>query len=165
MVLIISWTADDMDQLYEKLNSKKIERGNEMFNQANKQVHLPTDYAETTADFHCWLCGKNCNSERQWKMHISSEKHKERVFHSEDDQNIWQHRFPTGSFSVCKRFLSGSCPDGEKCRFAHGNAELQEWEERSKVLNQKLLKARKDQLISADDNDFGKYSFLINAFN
>lgn len=155
----------DMDQLYEKLNSKKIERGNEMFNQANKQVHLPTDYAETTADFHCWLCGKNCNSERQWKMHISSEKHKERVFHSEDDQNIWQHRFPTGSFSVCKRFLSGSCPDGEKCRFAHGNAELQEWEERSKVLNQKLLKARKDQLISADDNDFGKYSFLINAFN
>lgn len=63
------------------------------------------------------------------------------------------------------RFLSGSCPDGEKCIFAHGDAELQEWEERSKVLNQKLLKARKDQLISADDNDFGKYSFLINAFN
>ncbi|CAI9616346.1 unnamed protein product, partial [Staurois parvus] len=155
----------DMDKLYETLKSKKTEGGKEMSSQAYKQIHLPTDYAETTVNFHCWLCGKNCNSERQWKMHISSEKHKERVFHSEDDQNIWQHRFPTGSLSVCKRFLSGSCPDGEKCRFAHGNAELQEWEERSKVLCQKLEKARKDQLISADDNDFGKYSFLINAFN
>lgn len=155
----------DMEKLYEKLNSKKTDRANEVSSQANKQIHLPTDYAETTVDFHCWLCGKNCNSERQWQMHISSEKHKERVFHSEDDQHIWQYRFPTGTFSACKRFLSGSCPDGEKCRFAHGNAELKEWEERSKVLRQKLDKARKDQLISADDNDFRKYSFLINAFN
>ncbi|XP_018417789.1 PREDICTED: zinc finger CCCH domain-containing protein 7A [Nanorana parkeri] len=157
--------VQDMEKLYERLNSKKTDRGNEMSSQANKQIHLPTDYAETTVDFHCWLCGKNCNSERQWKMHISSEKHKDRVFHSEDDQHIWQHRFPNGVFSVCKRFLSGACPDGEKCRFAHGNAELQEWEERSKVLRQKLDKARKDQLISADDNDFREYSFLINAFN
>ncbi|XP_072275141.1 zinc finger CCCH domain-containing protein 7A isoform X2 [Pyxicephalus adspersus] len=155
----------DMEQLYEKLNCKKTQSANEFSSQANKQIHLPTDYAEITVDFHCWLCGKSFNSDRQWKMHISSEKHKERVFHSEDDQNIWQHRFPTGCFSVCKRFLSGSCPDGEKCRYAHGNAELEEWEERSKVLRQKLEKARKDQLISADDNDFGKYSFLINAFN
>nr|DBA20315.1 TPA: hypothetical protein GDO54_016022 [Pyxicephalus adspersus] len=145
----------DMEQLYEKLNCKKTQSANEFSSQANKQIHLPTDYAEITS----------FNSDRQWKMHISSEKHKERVFHSEDDQNIWQHRFPTGCFSVCKRFLSGSCPDGEKCRYAHGNAELEEWEERSKVLRQKLEKARKDQLISADDNDFGKYSFLINAFN
>ncbi|XP_075035896.1 zinc finger CCCH domain-containing protein 7A [Mixophyes fleayi] len=156
----------DMETLYEKLmNNKKIEKGNEVSCQVNKQIHMPTDYAETTVDFHCWLCGKNCNSERQWKMHISSEKHKEKVFHSEDDHNIWQHRFPSGSLTVCKSFLSGSCTEGEKCRFAHGNAELLEWEERSNVLRQKLLKARKDQLISPDDNDFGKYSFLINDFN
>ncbi|XP_068100838.1 zinc finger CCCH domain-containing protein 7A [Hyperolius riggenbachi] len=156
----------DMEKLCEMpINNKKIVKANEACGQANKQIHLPTDYAEPTVDFHCWLCGKNCNSERQWKVHISSEKHKEKVFHSEDDQNIWQHRFPTGSFSLCKRFLSGSCPDGEKCKYAHGNAELQEWEERSKVLCQKLEKARKDQLISPDDNDFGKYSFLINALN
>ncbi|KAM3916687.1 zinc finger CCCH domain-containing protein 7A [Leptodactylus fuscus] len=155
----------DMDQLYEKLNSSKAAKGNETSSQVNKQILLPTDYAETAVDFHCWLCGKNCNSERQWKMHISSEKHKEKVFHSEDDQNIWQHRFPTGQFSTCKRFLSGSCPNGNQCNFAHGNAELLEWEERSKVLRQKLEKARKDQLINPDDNDFGKYSFLIKDFN
>ncbi|KAM9305544.1 zinc finger CCCH domain-containing protein 7A [Gastrophryne carolinensis] len=157
----------DMEKLCEKLaNDKKIQKVNEVSSQVNKHIHLPTDYAEATqVDFHCWLCGRNCNSERQWKMHISSEKHKEKVFHSEDDQNIWQHRFPTGCFSLCKRFLSSACPDGEKCKFAHGNAELQEWEERSKVLSQKLEKARKDKLISPDDNDFGKYSFLINALN
>lgn len=151
----------DMEQLCEKLNSKKMAKGNEVSSQMNKQIHLPTDYAETAVDFHCWLCGKNCNSERQWKMHISSEKHKEKVFHSEDDQNIWQHRFPTGCFSICKRFSSGSCLNGDQCSFAHGNAELLEWEERSNVLRLKLEKARKDQLINPDDIDFGKYSFLI----
>ncbi|KAL4686026.1 hypothetical protein H8959_001623, partial [Pygathrix nigripes] len=52
-------------------------------------------------DFHCWMCGKNCNSEKQWQGHISSEKHKEKVFHTEDDQYCWQHRFPTGYFSIC----------------------------------------------------------------
>ncbi|XP_044160109.1 zinc finger CCCH domain-containing protein 7A [Bufo gargarizans] len=154
----------DMEQLYEKLNSKKTAKGNEISSQGNKLIHLPTDYAETAVDFHCWLCGRNCNSERQWKMHMSSEKHKEKVFLSEDDQNIWQHRFPTGCFSICKRFLSGSCLNDEQCTFAHGNAELVEWKARSEVLRQKLEKARKDQLINPDDNDFGKYSFLIKDF-
>lgn len=53
---------------------------------------------------HCWLCGKNCNSEKQWQQHITSEKHKDRVFNSEDDQNCWQYRFPTGTFKVCERW-------------------------------------------------------------
>lgn len=52
------------------------------------------------------MCGKNCNSERQWQGHISSEKHKEKVFHTEDDQNCWQHRFPTGYFSICDRWVT-----------------------------------------------------------
>lgn len=56
-------------------------------------------------DFHCWMCGKNCNSEKQWQGHISSEKHKEKVFHTEDDQNCWQYRFPTGYFSICDRYV------------------------------------------------------------
>ncbi|KAM4632242.1 zinc finger CCCH domain-containing protein 7A isoform 1-T4 [Discoglossus pictus] len=168
----VMWTymkesgIQDMEQLYERLmKNEKVGKGDEASAHVNKQIHLPTDYAETTYDFHCWLCGRNCNSERQWKMHISSDKHKEKVFHCDDDQNIWQHRFPTGHFVVCERFISGSCPEGEKCKFAHGNAELMEWQERRQVLRQKLLKARKDQLISPDDNDFGKYSFLINDLN
>ncbi|KAM8933476.1 zinc finger CCCH domain-containing protein 7A [Pelodytes ibericus] len=156
----------DMEQLYENLvKNKKMEKADEASARMNKQILLPTDYAETSVDFHCWLCGKNCNSEHQWKMHISSDKHKERVFCSEEDQNIWQHRFPTGSFSLCERFLSATCSDGEKCKFAHGNAELMEWNERRKVLCQKLFKARKDQLINLDENYFGKYSFLINDLN
>ncbi|XP_053550429.1 zinc finger CCCH domain-containing protein 7A isoform X2 [Bombina bombina] len=156
----------DLEQLYEKLlKDERVEKGDEASAHVNKQIHLPTDYAEPSVDFHCWLCGKNCNSERQWKAHISSDKHKEKVFHCEDDQNIWQHRFPTGHFAVCERFLSGKCSEGEKCKFAHGKAELKEWEERRQVLRQKLIKARKDLLISPDDNDFGKYSFLINDLN
>ncbi|XP_069590153.1 zinc finger CCCH domain-containing protein 7A isoform X1 [Ranitomeya imitator] len=158
-------SIQDMEQLYEKLDSKKTAKGSEGSSQVNKQIHLPTDYAETAVDFHCWLCGKNSNSERQWKMHISSEKHKEKVFHSEDDQNIWQHRFPTGHSSICKKFLSGSCRNGDQCSYAHGEAELLEWEERSNVLRHKLERARKDQLLNPDDNDFGKYSFLIKNLN
>ncbi|MEE6498368.1 hypothetical protein FKM82_003052 [Ascaphus truei] len=159
-------SIQDMEHLYEIwLKNQKVEKGETASVQANKQIHLPTDYAETTVDFHCWLCGKNCNSERQWKMHISSEKHKEKVFETEDDQNIWQHRFPGREFSLCESFLSGTCSEEDKCPLAHGNAELQEWEERRQVLCLKLCKARKDQLVAPDDSDFGKYSFLINDLN
>ncbi|KAG8432927.1 hypothetical protein GDO86_017262 [Hymenochirus boettgeri] len=158
--------VQDMEQLYEMLMKKETSgKGDVASAQVNKQIHLPTDYAETTVDFHCWLCGKNCNSERQWKMHISSDKHKEKVFNCEEDQHIWQHRFPTGKFIICERYVSGKCTEGEECNFAHGNAELKEWLERTQVLRQKLSKARKDKLISPDDNDFGKYSFLINDLN
>uniref|UniRef100_A0A803SNS0 C3H1-type domain-containing protein n=1 Tax=Anolis carolinensis TaxID=28377 RepID=A0A803SNS0_ANOCA len=142
----------DMEQLYEMwLKSQKPEKGEDPAAQASKengkQIHMPTDYAEVTVDFHCWMCGKNCNSEKQWQGHISSEKHKEKVFHTEDDQNRWQHRFPTGCFSLCER---GTCVEGNHCR----------WERRH-VLCMKLSKACKDHLIAPNDNDFGKYSFLF----
>uniref|UniRef100_A0A670Z9R4 Zinc finger CCCH-type containing 7A n=1 Tax=Pseudonaja textilis TaxID=8673 RepID=A0A670Z9R4_PSETE len=160
----------DMEQLYEMwLKSQKPEKGEDPAPQANKengkQIHMPTDYAEVTVDFHCWMCGKNCNSEKQWQGHISSEKHKEKVFHTEDDQNRWQHRFPTGYFSICDRFMAGSCIEGNNCKFAHGPAELGEWEERRHVLRMKFNKARKDHLIAPNDNDFGKYSFLFKDLN
>ncbi|XP_053132875.1 zinc finger CCCH domain-containing protein 7A isoform X2 [Hemicordylus capensis] len=160
----------DMEQLYEMwLKSQKPEKGEDPATQANKengkQIHMPTDYAEVTVDFHCWMCGKNCNSERQWQGHISSEKHKEKVFHTEDDQNCWQHRFPTGYFSICDRYMAGTCVEGNNCKFAHGPAELREWEERRHVLRMKLSKARKDHLIAPNDNDFGKYSFLFKDLN
>lgn len=59
------------------------------------------------------------------------------------------------------RYMNGSCIEGSSCKFAHGNAELHEWEERRKALQMKLKKARKDHLIAPNDNDFGKYSFLF----
>nr|XP_056722342.1 zinc finger CCCH domain-containing protein 7A [Euleptes europaea] len=160
----------DMEQLYEMwLKSQKPEKGEDPAAQTNKengkQIHMPTDYAEVTVDFHCWMCGKNCNSEKQWQGHISSEKHKEKVFHTEDDQNCWQHRFPTGYFSLCDRYMAGACAEGNNCKFAHGPAELREWEERRHVLRMKLSKARKDHLIAPNDNDFGKYSFLFKDLN
>ncbi|NXC18503.1 Z3H7A protein, partial [Corythaeola cristata] len=102
--------VQDLEQLYDIwLKSQKPEKGDDTAAQASKengkQIHMPTDYAEVTVDFHCWMCGKNCNSEKQWQGHISSEKHKEKVFHTEDDQNCWQYRFPTGYFSICDRYV------------------------------------------------------------
>ncbi|XP_020942257.1 zinc finger CCCH domain-containing protein 7A isoform X3 [Sus scrofa] len=160
----------DMEQFYELwLKSQKNEKSDDVASQSNKdngkQIHMPTDYAEVTVDFHCWMCRKNCNSEKQWQGHISSEKHKEKVFYTESDQYCWQHRFPTGYFSICDRYINGTCTEGSSCKFAHGNAELQEWEERRDALKMKLNKARKDHLIAPNDNDFGKYSFLFKDLN
>lgn len=156
----------DMEQLYEMwLQSQKPgwseETSNSSVRENGKQIHMPTDYAEEVAGNHCWLCGKNCNSDKQWQQHITSEKHKERVFNSEDDQSCWQYRFPTGTFQVCDRFLRGTCTEGELCKLAHGEEELKEWRDRREFLMMKLAKACKDHLIAPNDNDFGKYSFLL----
>uniref|UniRef100_A0AAY4CR64 C3H1-type domain-containing protein n=1 Tax=Denticeps clupeoides TaxID=299321 RepID=A0AAY4CR64_9TELE len=156
----------DMEQLYELwLQSQKPgyneDSSSSSVRENGKQIHMPTDYAEEVAGNHCWLCGKNCNSEKQWQQHITSDKHKERVFNSEDDQNCWQYRFPTGTFKVCERFLKGTCTEEEHCKLAHGEEELTEWKDRREFLLMKLAKARKDHLISPNDNDFGKYSFLL----
>ncbi|XP_068193015.1 zinc finger CCCH domain-containing protein 7A isoform X2 [Antennarius striatus] len=156
----------DLDQLYEQwLQSQKPGWGEEASSNSvkenGKQIHMPTDYAEEVTGNHCWLCGKNCNSEKQWQQHITSEKHKDRVFNSEDDQNCWQYRFPTGTFKVCERFLKGTCTEDDLCKLAHGEQELKEWKERREFLLMKLAKARKDHLIAPNDNDFGKYSFLL----
>ncbi|XP_061905950.1 zinc finger CCCH domain-containing protein 7A isoform X1 [Entelurus aequoreus] len=165
----------DMDQLYDQwLLSQKPGWGEEgasnSVKENGKQIHMPTDYVEELDGLcvrflqdgnHCWLCGKNCNSEKQWEQHITSEKHKDRVFNSEDDQNRWQYRFPTGTFRVCERFSVGTCFEDDSCKLAHGEQELREWMERREVLLMKLAKARKDHLIAPNDNDFGKYSFLL----
>lgn len=63
------------------------------------------------------------------------------------------------------RYMNGTCTEGSSCKFAHGNAELHEWEERRDALKMKLNKARKDHLIAPNDNDFGKYSFLFKDLN
>ncbi|KAJ8386174.1 hypothetical protein AAFF_G00175980 [Aldrovandia affinis] len=160
----------DLEQLYELwMQSQKPgwseEASNGAMRENGKQIHMPTDYAEEIAGNHCWLCGKNCNSDKQWQQHITSDKHKEKVFNSEDDQNCWQYRFPTGTFRVCERFLKGTCTEEESCRLAHGSEELKEWKDRREFLLMKLAKARKDHLIAPNDNDFGKYSFLLKDIN
>ncbi|KAK7940532.1 hypothetical protein WMY93_003858 [Mugilogobius chulae] len=71
----------DMEQLYEQwLLSQKPGWGDDFSNNSvrenGKQIHMPTDYAEEVAGNHCWLCGKNCNSEKQWQQHITSENTK-----------------------------------------------------------------------------------------
>ncbi|KAI4892198.1 hypothetical protein NFI96_024087, partial [Prochilodus magdalenae] len=156
----------DMEQLCELwLQSQKPYSSEESMRSASKEngkhIHMPTDYAEEVAGNHCWLCGKNWNSDKQWQQHITSEKHKDRLFNSEDDQNCWQYRFPTGTFKVCDRFQNGTCTDGEQCKLAHGQEELKEWMERREFLSMRLAKARSDHLLAPNDNDFGKYSFLL----
>ncbi|XP_009297350.2 zinc finger CCCH-type containing 7Ba [Danio rerio] len=128
-----------------------------------KQITMPTDFAESMMEgFYCPLCGKHSNSERQWQRHISSEKHKQRVFsgEGEDESLAWTHRFPGRCFSICPR-LDGGCPEGVSCDFAHSEEELQEWCERRAFLRRRLNKARADMLISPTDNDFGNYNFLL----
>lgn len=58
--------------------------------------------------YHCWLCGKNSNSKKQWQQHIQSEKHKEKVFTSDSDASGWAYRFPMGEFRLCDRCLRGA---------------------------------------------------------
>ncbi|XP_070838208.1 zinc finger CCCH domain-containing protein 7B-like [Chaetodon trifascialis] len=127
-----------------------------------KYIRMPTDYAEPMSGLHCRLCGKHSNSERQWQRHISSEKHKDRVFscEGEDEALTWSYRFPGTCFELCPK-LDGDCPDGVCCDYAHSPAELQEWKERRDFLRQKLAKAREDMLIMPDEFDFGKFNFLL----
>ncbi|XP_071983706.1 zinc finger CCCH domain-containing protein 7B isoform X2 [Engystomops pustulosus] len=130
--------------------------------EAEKQIVMPTDYADLMDGFHCYLCGKNSNSERQWQKHIQSEKHKDRVFTLESEDGSWKYRFPAGEFKLCERYEeTQSCPQESNCPFAHGREELAEWHERRKVLQYKVSKARKDMLLESSDSDFGKYSFIM----
>uniref|UniRef100_A0A8C2YZK9 Zinc finger CCCH-type containing 7Ba n=1 Tax=Cyclopterus lumpus TaxID=8103 RepID=A0A8C2YZK9_CYCLU len=129
-------------------------------------IVMPTDYAEPMNGFHCRLCGKHSNGERQWQQHISTEKHKDRVFscEGEDEALTWSYRFPV-SIWFFKMLLfdrsDGGCPDGVSCDYAHSVEELQEWTERRDFLRQKLAKAREDMLIMPDEHDFGKFNFLL----
>ncbi|KAJ6658997.1 hypothetical protein lerEdw1_019634 [Lerista edwardsae] len=156
----------DMQQTYDmwlkKHNPGKPGEGTPLTSrEGEKQIQMPTDYADMMG-YHCWLCGKNSNSKKQWQQHIQSEKHKEKVFTSENDSSCWNYRFPMGEFRLCERFQkTKSCPEGEKCRFAHGQDELNEWLDRREVMKQKLAKARKDMLLCPRDDDFGKYNFLL----
>ncbi|XP_063078484.1 zinc finger CCCH-type containing 7Ba isoform X2 [Engraulis encrasicolus] len=128
----------------------------------NRHIPMPTDYAEPMSGFHCRLCGKHSNGERQWQQHISTEKHKDRLFSCEEDEETldWIHRFPGLHFALCPR-LDGVCPEGLACDFAHSEEELQEWHERRAFMRQKLAKARADMLIAPTDFNFGKYNFLL----
>ncbi|CAJ1075845.1 zinc finger CCCH domain-containing protein 7B-like [Xyrichtys novacula] len=158
-----------MEQMYDiwysslKAPKHQVEGG--MLTQAGleeKNIAMPTDYAEPMDGFHCRLCGKHCNSERQWQQHISTEKHKDRVFscEGEDEALTWSYRFPGKGFELCPK-MHGSCPDGVSCDYAHSPEELQEWTKRRDFLRQKLAKAREDMLVMPDEFDFGKYNFLL----
>ncbi|KAM9229565.1 zinc finger CCCH domain-containing protein 7B isoform 3-T3 [Dugong dugon] len=157
----------DMQQTYDmwlkKHNPGKPGEGTPISSrEGEKQIQMPTDYADIMMGYHCWLCGKNSNSKKQWQQHIQSEKHKEKVFTSDSDASSWAYRFPMGEFRLCDRLQKGkACPDGDKCRCAHGQEELNEWLDRREVLKQKLAKARKDMLLCPRDDDFGKYNFLL----
>lgn len=72
--------------------------------------------------YHCWLCGKNSNSKKQWQQHIQSEKHKEKVFTSDSDASGWAYRFPMGEFRLCDR-----CAGGRARRMGSGPGETRWW--------------------------------------
>ncbi|XP_041943865.1 zinc finger CCCH domain-containing protein 7B-like isoform X2 [Alosa sapidissima] len=155
----------DMQQLYDMwltTSSQSHHPNNTSPHQRtdDKHIAMPTDYADLMSGFHCRLCGKHSNSERQRQQHISTEKHKDRLF-KEDEENLdWMYRFPGLHLSLCPR-LGGACPDGHACDFAHSEEELEEWHERRAFLRRKLAKARADMLIAPTDFNFGRYNFLL----
>ncbi|XP_037544420.1 zinc finger CCCH domain-containing protein 7B [Nematolebias whitei] len=158
----------NMQQVYDmwlSLAAQNCQADGAAFSQPNpeeKCIVMPTDYAEPMSGVYCHLCGKHSNGERQWQQHISSEKHKDRVFSCEGEEEAltWDYRFPGTRFKICPK-VKGGCPDGVSCDYAHGPEELQEWIERRDFLRQKLAKAREDMLIMPAEFDFGKYNFLL----
>ncbi|XP_061830474.1 zinc finger CCCH domain-containing protein 7B-like isoform X4 [Nerophis lumbriciformis] len=158
----------DMQQMYDMwltLSTSSRQADGAMISQSaqeEKYIIMPTDYAEPMSGFYCRLCGKHSNSQRQWQQHISTLKHRERVFSCQDqDQTFtWNYRFPAPCFQLCSN-SENDCPDGASCDSAHSPEELQEWVERRDVLRQRLVQAREDLLIMPDEFDFGKYNFLL----
>ncbi|XP_020782908.1 zinc finger CCCH domain-containing protein 7B-like [Boleophthalmus pectinirostris] len=158
----------DMQQVYDMwLNLSTLNHQNEepvvtQPSSEEKCIVMPTDCAEPMDGFHCRLCGRHSNSEKQWQKHISSEKHKDRVFSCDEEEKAltWNYRFPAKCFNLCPR-LDDNCPDGMSCDYAHSPDELQEWIERRDFLRRKLARAREDMLIMPDESDFGKYNFLL----
>ncbi|CAN0313324.1 unnamed protein product [Lampetra fluviatilis] len=125
--------------------------------ESSSRICMPTDYAENSGKY-CSLCGRNCNSDKQWRQHMSSEKHREKVF---EDEQHWKFRFPTGQFAVCERLGSaGGCKD-DGCAYAHGDKELDEWIERRDAIRAKLEEARQQGLLPLNESNFGKYTCLI----
>ncbi|XP_034566449.1 zinc finger CCCH domain-containing protein 7B-like [Notolabrus celidotus] len=157
-----------MQQIYDlwlSLTAQNLQADGAVLTQSapeEKNIVMPTDYAEPLDGFHCRLCGRHCNSERQWQQHVSTEKHKDRVFScdGEEEALTWSYRFPGTRFQLCPK-LDAGCPDGVSCDFAHGAEELKEWTERRDFLRQKLAKAREDMLVMPDEFDFGKFNFLL----
>ncbi|KAM6957861.1 zinc finger CCCH domain-containing protein 7B-like [Aplochiton taeniatus] len=159
----------DMQQIYEmwlSLTNHNHQEGTLLTQPVQpadeKYIVMPTDYAEPMNGYHCRLCGRHSNSERQWQQHISSEKHKDRVFgcEGEEESLTWTYRFPGQEFHLCPRLVS-ECPEGASCDYAHSPEELVEWKERRDFLRRKLAKAREDMLIMPGESDFGKYNFLL----
>ncbi|XP_033998686.1 zinc finger CCCH domain-containing protein 7B-like [Trematomus bernacchii] len=158
----------DMQQMYDmwlSLTANNHQANGAALTQSTseeKYIVMPTDYAEPMTGLYCRLCGRHSNGERQWQQHISSEKHKDRVFSCEGEEEAltWNYRFPGLCFDLCPK-LDGGCPEGVSCDFAHSMEELQEWTERRDFLRQKLAKAREDMLVMPDEFDFGKFNFLL----
>nr|XP_057904820.1 zinc finger CCCH domain-containing protein 7A-like isoform X2 [Doryrhamphus excisus] len=158
----------DMQQMYDMwlaLSTHSRQGDGAVLSQSapeEKYIVMPMDNAEQMSGFYCRLCGKHSNGERQWQQHISTLKHRERVFscEGEDVALTWKYRFPGSCFRLCSKW-EGGCPDGVSCDSAHSPEELQEWLERRDILRQRLAKAREDMLIMPDEFDFGKYNFLL----
>ncbi|KAK5856636.1 hypothetical protein PBY51_008219 [Eleginops maclovinus] len=158
----------DMQQMYDmwlSLTANNHQANGAALTQPSpeeKYIVMPTDYAEPMTGLYCRLCGRHSNGERQWQQHISSEKHKDRVFSCEGEEEAltWSYRFPGPCFDLCPK-LDGGCLEGVSCDYAHSMKELQEWTERRDFLRQKLAKAREDMLIMPDEIDFGKFNFLL----
>ncbi|XP_064617537.1 3'-5' exoribonuclease HELZ2-like [Liolophura sinensis] len=98
---------------------------------------------------YCWQCGVTCNSERQWNVHRSSQKHRRNL--SSDKERSWNYRKPPVAikYQLCTKHKDGAgCEYSHSpmmynfCQFAHSTEELAEWTERCQWRKMNREKAR-----------------------
>nr|XP_039256845.1 uncharacterized protein LOC120333481 isoform X1 [Styela clava] len=151
----------DLEELHDSLNRDKQPKATRpavlpLQNTIDPNaIRLPTDFLPQSA-YHCWLCNKECNGQRQWDQHCLSVKH--RLGALSDSDGNWKYRNPGGNYEICERHLKNICeydcvaPVDNKCRNAHSIEELEEWKQRREYVLNRIKKAQNDQLISAADN-------------
>ncbi|CAK8695466.1 unnamed protein product [Clavelina lepadiformis] len=151
-------TLKDLEELYDALTKDKQAKSssrNSTQGPDASNILLPTDILLQSA-FHCWLCDKECNGQRQWEKHCLSEKHKLRAI--SDSDGHWRFRKPGGNYKICERHGKGICeydllPASENaCPNAHSKDELEEWVNRRQYVINRIKKAQDDQLIDSIEN-------------
>ncbi|XP_002126658.3 zinc finger CCCH domain-containing protein 7A isoform X2 [Ciona intestinalis] len=149
----------DLEELYEaltKAKQAKLASKNQSFTTDASNIVLPTDTILHQSSYHCWLCDKECNGQRQWEHHCLSEKHKMRAI--SDSDGHWKFRKPGGNYKLCERHEKGVCEfdflpaSDNTCSFAHGKEELEEWVHRRQYVINRIRKAQDDHLIDAGDD-------------
>ncbi|XP_025107228.1 helicase with zinc finger domain 2-like isoform X5 [Pomacea canaliculata] len=128
------------------------------------QIRTPVGLHNTT--HYCRYCSHQCNSDRQWEDHCSTEKHIFNVNSDKDHQ--WNFRQPPwgqgSNLNLCSKHMGGgrcqysNVPDMfNLCKYAHSVEELDEWKERFEWRQMKRSIAKEQNMFSYMDTLLEEY--------